>query len=112
MKTRKSFKVFIEKAGHEKVGVIDFSKAVKLSWLLSCPPRLGGFMIQSLSEMDDHLSRTDSNMATARGNNGRFLSKRKYLETIFFRLFHKSRLLSKKIAIDQRTTTKNSLDDF
>ena len=36
-------------------------------------------MIQSLSEMDDHLSRTDSYMATAGANNGKIFSKNKYI---------------------------------
>ena len=36
-------------------------------------------MIQSLSEMDDHLSRRDSYMATAGANNGKIFSKNKYI---------------------------------
>ena len=32
-----SFQLSLEKAGHQKVGVIDFSKTVKLLRLLSCP---------------------------------------------------------------------------
>ena len=38
-------------------------------------------MIQSLSEMDDHLSRRDSYMATAGPNNGKIFSKTKYKAT-------------------------------
>ena len=36
-------------------------------------------MIQSLSEMDDHLGRRDSYMATAGANNGKIFSKNKYI---------------------------------
>ena len=36
-------------------------------------------MIQSLSEMDDHLSRRDSYMATAGANNRKIFSKNKYI---------------------------------
>ena len=56
-------------------------------------------MIQCLSEMDDHLSRRDSYMATAGANNRKIFSKNKYIASELCTLSIKSPVHRFKYAI-------------